>query len=120
MDRTSSVSRLDRRPPVEQRSFRSTASTRRESVRIRGRRENCRVLRRLGFFLGFIFFSRATLRPTTVAADAAADGSQLRLCLSHGFHELLSLAGLRVLCAGAGLAWPGEGPCPCPLGLRGS
>src|SRR5204862_7919066 len=57
------------------------------------------------FFLGSIFVSRRSRRQATLEADAIFVCSCLRLRLSHGFHELLSFAGVRLFCPGVGMAW---------------
>src|SRR5438445_5137749 len=74
---------------MEQRSVRSAAPPRRESSRPGGCGEDCRLLGRAYFFLGKLYFSSSSIWLAALAADAIPLFSLLRLCFSHGLHELL-------------------------------
>src|SRR5579863_7157355 len=111
-DRTSSIARSDSRSPVEQRSLRPALASRWQFVRIRGRRENCRLLRGIGFFLGLLFLSRSIFPPAALAPHAVSLDFDVWVRFPHGLHELLSVARLRVLRPRAGLARRSRGLAP--------
>src|SRR5437588_2433855 len=91
---------------MEQYAVRSAAPPRRESSRPGGRGEDRRLLGRAYFFLGKFYFS-SSIRPAALAADAVSLFSLLRLCLSHGLHELLLVH------------WPGAVRTRAQLARRG-
>src|SRR5262249_23705174 len=80
----------NRRPSVEQRTVRSDGAACRELVWFCGGGKDRRIGGGAGFLLGSVYLAHVRFGTCAMVAHTVFGDPCVRLCISYGFHELLS------------------------------